>query len=470
MSVGRILVVEDDESLRRVTQAELDRCGYQTAVASQVAEAIELLEKEPRDLVLTDLNLPGPSGLELLKRVRLEHPETAVVIVTAYGTVETAVAAMKAGAYDYITKPVHPDELKALVNRVMERQRLVEEVRLLRSVVDKKYGFENIRGRSGTLLQTLDAASRVAPTDATILILGETGTGKELLAKAIHYSSLRRERPFVIINCGAIPAELLESELFGHVKGSFTGALAHKKGKVETANGGTVFLDEIGEMPLDLQRRVLRLLQEREIEKVGATSVIKVDVRIIAATHRNLEALVAEGKFRPDLYYRLAVIPITLPPLRDRPGDVADLVYHFFEEAKLQHGRPDLHLPSHLLPFLVDYSWPGNVRELKNVIERMVLLSRSDELTAADLPASLRQAFPPAEAEAPMWPSGNNAGGLQAVERDLILQALHECHWNRAQAARQLKISRKTLVYRMAKYGLDQKAPGPETTPPEESD
>jgi DNA-binding NtrC family response regulator len=453
VSTGRILVVEDDESLRRVTQAELERCGHQTAGACDVPEATELLEKAPWDLVITDLNLPGPSGLELLKKVRLDFPETTVVIVTAYGTVETAVAAMKAGAYDYITKPVYPDELKALANRVLERCRLIEEVRLLRSTVDHKYGFESIIGHSATLLQTLESASRVAPTDVTILILGETGTGKELLAKAIHCSSLRRERPFVTINCGAIPGELLESELFGHVKGSFTGATTHKKGKVEMADGGTVFLDEIGEMPLDLQRRVLRLLQEREIDKIGATSVIKVNVRIIAATHRNLEVLVSEGSFRPDLYYRLAVVPLTLPPLRERPGDVVELVYKFFQSAKHKHGRPDLVLPSHLMPYLLKYSWPGNVRELENIIERMVLLSSSNEVAVADLPVNLRQRREAAEATKP--PAEGDRVGLKAVERDLIAQALRQCNWNRAKAARQLQITRKTLVYRMARYGIE---------------
>ena len=350
MGIGRILVVEDDESLRRVTQAQLEKCGYETAVACDVPEALEKLESEPRDLIITDLNLPGASGLELLKQVRLDYPETTVVVVTAYGTIETAVEAMKSGAYDYITKPVHPDELRAVVNRVLERRQLIEEVRVLRSSLDQKYGFENIIGRSSALLQVLDSASRVAHTDATVLILGETGTGKELLAKAIHFNSLRRERPFVVINCGAIPAELLESELFGHVKGSFTGAMTHKKGKVEMAEGGTLFLDEVGEMSLDLQKRVLRLLQEREIEKVGATKLIRVDVRIIAATHRNLETLVAEGKFREDLYYRLAVIPIVLPPLRDRAGDIPELIQQFFDRSRQKHNRPDLALSPAAMP------------------------------------------------------------------------------------------------------------------------
>ena len=451
MNAGRILVVEDDESLRRVTQVQLEKCGYDTAVAVDVPEALRFLEKEPRELVITDLNLPSMSGLELLKKIRVEHPDTTVVVVTAYGTIETAVEAMKAGAYDYITKPVHPDELRVLVNRVLERHKLIEEVRLLRSSLDQKYGFENIIGCSTALLEVLDSASRVAHSDATVLILGETGTGKELLAKAVHFNSLRRERPFVTINCGAIPAELLESELFGHVKGSFTGAMSHKKGKVEMAEGGTLFLDEIGEMSLDLQVRVLRLLQEREIEKVGATNLIRVDVRVIAATHRNLEGLVAEGKFREDLYYRLAVIPITLPPLRERAGDVAELVHQFFERNKLKHGRPDLKLPTALMPYFLKYRWPGNVRELENVIERVVLLCRSDEVSVTDLPPSIR-GYQPVDPQRPPVPTSD--AGLDAVEREMIIAALRECNWNQSKAARQLGISRKTLLYRIAKHGI----------------
>jgi two-component system NtrC family response regulator len=452
VSNGRILVVEDDESLRRVTQAQLEKCGYETYAAADASEAIVLLEKHSFHLALTDLNLPGVSGLTLLKKIRLEYPETTVVMVTAYGTIETAVAAMRAGAYDYIPKPVHPDELRALVARVLERHRLIEEVQLLRTTLDQKYGFEHIIGRSDSLLQVLDSAARVANTDATVLILGETGTGKELVAKAIHFNSLRRERPFVIINCGAIPADLLESELFGHVKGSFTGATSHKKGKVEMADGGTVFLDEIGEMPLELQVRVLRLLQEREIEKVGSTSLIHVDVRIVAATNRNLEAQVAAGKFREDLYYRLAVIPIVVPPLRDRPGDVLELAQHFIRRAREKHNRPDLRLAPSAMASLTGHSWPGNVRELENVIERLAVLCRSDEVTSSDLPEPLRQLRP--AVVAPPSPPAIADRGLEAAERELIIQALSDCNWNQTQAAHRLKISRKTLVYRMAKHGI----------------
>jgi two-component system NtrC family response regulator len=451
--MNRILVVEDDESLRRVTQAQLERSGYETPVAVDVSQALEILQRTPIDLVITDLNLPDESGMELLKKVRAEYPETAVVIMTAYGTIETAVDAIKCGAYDYITKPVHPDELRALVSRVLERRSLLEEVRTLRSTVDRKYGFENIVGSSSALLRVLDSVTSVAHTDATVLILGETGTGKELLAKAIHVNSPRRERPFVIISCGSIPRELLESELFGHIKGSFTGAFTHKKGKIETADGGTVFLDEIGEMPLDLQVRVLRLVQEHEIEKIGATTSQKVNVRIIAATHRNLENRVSEGLFREDLYYRLAVIPITLPPLRDRKEDIPLLVEEFFERAKRKHRKPEMSLSPALMSHFMNYRWPGNVRELENLTERLVLLSPSDVITAASLPESLREGF--SIVETPKVPMETEGLSLGAVERELIVQALRKFDWNQTKAARHLDVSRKTLMYRIAKYGIE---------------
>ena len=452
MNSGRILVVDDDESLRRVTQVQLEQLGYQVATAADGMQALSTLQKTPHELVITDLKMPAMSGLELLKKIRADYPETIVVMITAFGTVETAVEAMKAGAYDYITKPVHPEELKLCVARAMEHLHLVEEVHTLRSSLDQKYGFENILGRSNALLYVLDQATRAAQANSTVLIRGETGTGKELLAKGIHFNSPRKNQPFVTINCGAIPKELLESELFGHVKGSFTGAIAHKKGKMEMADGGTVFLDEIGEMPLELQVKLLRLIQEGEIEKIGAPTPSKVDVRIVAATHRNLQAMIEDDTFREDLYYRLAVIPLELPPLRERVEDIPELVQHFFIRSKQKQSRPDLVLPASLMPHFSAYRWPGNVRELENIVERLVVLTRENVITLSDLPEYLRRQQPALDVlDLELPPQGIS---LEAVEKELILQALKKFNGNQTHAAKFLDLSRKTLIYRMEKHGI----------------
>ena len=451
MQRGRILVVEDDDALRRLTQMHLRKCGYTTAVTATAVEALQTLDQDPLDLVISDLHLPGMSGLELLKRIKVKHPETEVVMMTAFATVPTAVEAMKLGAYDYLTKPIHLYELSALVDRVLERSRLMEEVHLLRHSIDEKYGFENIIGRSKSLLYVLEQAARVAPTDATVLIQGETGTGKEVLAKSIHFNSPRRERPLVTINCAAIPRDLLESELFGHLRGSFTGAVAHKMGRVERADGGTLFLDEIGELALELQVRLLRLIQEREIEKIGATAPTKVDVRVIAATNRDLSALAASGTFRQDLYYRLAVVPIEMPPLRNRAEDIPNFVDHFFEVFRQKHGKPRLTFPSSLIPYFIPYRWPGNVRELENTVERIVVLSKGGQVTLDDLPEFLQPACRPR----PKPAASAECTSLQAVERELIVHALRTFQGNQSRAAKSLGITRKTLLYRILKYGID---------------
>jgi len=451
MRAGSILVVEDDESLRRVMQVQLEKAGHKITVAGDTPQAVEILQQERQDVVITDLNLPGASGLDLLKKIRAEYPDTVTIIVTAFGTVATAVDAMKAGAYDYLTKPVHPYELKALVARVLEKQHLLEEVQMLRSSIGEKFGFENIIGHSPALMHVLQSAARVAQTDATVLIRGETGTGKELLAKAIHLNSARRDHLFVTINCGAIPRDLLESELFGHVKGAFTGALTHKKGKVEIADGGTVFLDEIGEMPLDLQVRVLRLIQEHEIEKVGASNSTYIEVRVIAATHRNLEAMVENGTFREDLYYRLVVVPIELPPLRARREDIPELVCEFFNQSTTKYSRKGLKFPQELLSYFCQYHWPGNLRQLQNSVERMVVLCPRDEITIDDLPDFLRHSLAGAPASLAI-PEGV---ALDVVERETIVQALIKCNWNQTRAAQQLGITRKILTARIAKYGIE---------------
>jgi DNA-binding NtrC family response regulator len=452
MSKTRILVVDDDESLRRVMQMQLEEAGYEVLAAPQGQDALTLMEDATPALVITDLKMPGISGLDLLRKLREVYPETTVIMVTAFGTVSTAVEAMKAGAYDYISKPVDYEQLMLVVNRAMERGQLIAEVKTLRANLDEKYGFESIIGRSKALLRVLEMASRVARRDSTVLIAGETGTGKELLARAIHQNSTRKDHAFVTINCGAIPKDLLESELFGHTKGSFTGAVAPKRGKVEVADGGTLFLDEVGELPLELQVKLLRLIQNGEIEKVGATGATNINVRIIAATNRNLQALIDDGAFREDLYYRLAVVPLTLPPLRERIDDIPELVQHLFLKAKQKQNVPQLRLPSSLLPHFSGYGWPGNVRELENVIERLVVLSVSDEITLADLPDFLQRERSHADAIELNLPPGGIS--LERVERDLIVRALEKFNWNQTQAARYLDISRRTLIYRMEKFAI----------------
>jgi len=452
MTKTRILVVDDDASLRRVLQVQLEQEGYAVASAASAQQTLSMLQVQPYDLVISDLKMPGSSGLELLRQIRLQYPEAIVLILTAFGTVETAVEAMKSGAYDYLTKPVHPDELSLVVGRALEHLRLVKEVCTLRANLDQKYGFENILGRSGALLQVLDTAARAARTHSTVLIRGETGTGKELLARAIHFNSSRKHRPLITINCAAIPKELLESELFGHKRGAFTGAVGEKRGKIETADGGTIFLDEIGEMPLELQVKLLRLIEEGEIEKIGSEVKNQVDVRIIAATHRDLQAMIEDGIFREDLYYRLVVIPLLLPPLRERMEDIPDLVEYFFRKSRQKNDRPELVMAPALLPYFARYRWPGNVRELENVVERMVVLARGDEITVQDLPEFLRRERAGVEAlEIDLPPQGVS---LEAIEKELIVKALERCGWNQTQAARYLDISRKTLIYRMERHGI----------------
>jgi DNA-binding NtrC family response regulator len=452
MTKTRILVVDDDASLRRVLQVQLEQEGYAVASAASTQQTLSMLQVQPYDLVISDLKMPGASGLELLRQIRLQYPEAIVLILTAFGTVETAVEAMKSGAYDYLTKPVHPDELSLVVGRALEHLRLVKEVCTLRANLDQKYGFENILGRSGALLQVLDTAARAARTHSTVLIRGETGTGKELLARAIHFNSSRKHRPLITINCAAIPKELLESELFGHKRGAFTGAVGEKRGKIETADGGTIFLDEIGEMPLELQVKLLRLIEEGEIEKIGSEVKNQVDVRIIAATHRDLQAMIEDGTFREDLYYRLVVIPLLLPPLRERMEDIPDLVQYFFRKSRQKNDRTELVMAPALLPYFARYRWPGNVRELENVVERMVVLARGDEITVQDLPEFLRRERAGVEAlEIDLPPQGVS---LEAIEKELIVKALERCGWNQTQAARYLDISRKTLIYRMERHGI----------------
>ncbi len=452
MNPNLVLVVDDDSSVRRVMKMQLEEAGFQVQLAADAVECQTLLNERRPKLVITDLRMPGMSGLELLRHIRDQHMDTTVIVITAFGTVESAVEAMKSGAYDYVTKPIDYEALVLVVDRAMERQNLLEEIRTLRAALDEKYGFEAIVGRSKSLLRVLEMASRVARHDSTVLINGETGTGKELLARAIHQNSPRKNKPFVIINCGAIPKELIEAELFGFTRGAFTGAVAPKGGRIEMADGGTLFLDEIGELPLEMQVKLLRLLQEGEIEKIGASGRLKVNVRILAATHRNLPAMVEDGTFRQDLYYRLAVVPLELPPLRERKEDVPELIQHLFRNLKERHGLPALAMDPFVTSRLCAYRWPGNVRELENVLERMIVLSSGDAISSADLPPEIRR-DPPVQnlflAELPA-----TGISLDAVERELLIRALDRFKGNQTQAARYLDISRRTLIYRLEKYGL----------------
>lgn len=452
MATRRILVVDDDASLRRVTQVQLEDEGYGVATAANGDEALAVLARKPQDLVITDLSMPGMSGVDLLRKIRLDYPEIVVVLVTAFGTVESAVEAMRLGAFDYITKPVNPDNLRYVVAKALEHLTLREEVQSLREVLDEKPGFEAIIGHSTALCRALETAARAAQSDVTVLIRGETGTGKELVAQGIHCSSARRSKPFVTINCGTIPRDLLESELFGHMKGAFTGAIHHKKGRIEIADGGTVFLDEVAELPLDLQVKLLGVVQDHQLEKLGHPERTSVDVRIIAATHRNLRGMVADGRFREDLFYRLNVVSVELPPLRERLEDVPELVQHFFAKARQKHGRLNLRLPATLLSHFSAYRWPGNIRELENSVERLVVLAPGDEICLEDLPPFLTEPQPASESTRLELPS--NGISLEAVERELIRQALIKADWNQTHAAKYLGLTRKALAYRMEKFGL----------------
>jgi DNA-binding NtrC family response regulator len=451
MKANHVLVVDDDSSLRRVMKMQLEEAGYEVSLAADGDEAWKMLREVEPQLIITDLKMPT-TGLELLGRIAKEGMQTTVIVVTAFGTIETAVEAMKMGAYDYVTKPIDFEALVLIVHRAMERQNLIEEVRTLRSALDQRYGFSGIVGHSKGFLRVLDQAARVSQRTTTVLIQGETGTGKELVARAIHHNSRRSNRPFVAVNCGAIPRDLVESELFGYMRGAFTGALSNKAGRFEAADGGTIFLDEVGELPLEAQVKLLRVLQEGEVNKLGANTPVKVDVRVIAATHRDLSAMVEDQTFREDLYYRLAVVPLTVPPLRERREDIPELIETLFQRAKERHGLLEVRMASAVHQRLISYRWPGNVRQLENVLERLLVLSSGDLITVEDLPEEL---VPVSPSTAILWPNLPEDGiSLEAIERELISRALEKFDGNQTQAARYLDISRRTLIYRMEKHGL----------------
>ena len=444
-----VLVVDDDPSLRRVTEYTLEQAGYRVVTAADGQEGVQLFLARQPAVVVTDLQMPKLSGTELLAKVKAARPETLVIVITAFGTIEQAVEAMKQGAHDFLTKPVSRDALLLAVNKAFALLGLQEENRRLRERLGQQVEFSHLIGSSDAMRGVLEIVRRAAPSDATVLLSGESGTGKELVARAIHQASDRRNGPFVAINCAAIPTELLESELFGHRRGAFTGAVADRVGKFERAGGGTIFLDEIGELPATLQPKLLRVLQEQEIEPVGGQPK-RIDVRVVAATNRDLEAALSSGTFREDLYYRLAVIPVTLPPLRERPDDIPLLARHFLAK----HGEPGLRISDAAMALLIAYPWPGNVRELENTVQRMVVLRRGETLDTADLPDKLRQGQRAPAGEGGVLNLPDEGYALEQLEREAVLQALERCRWNQSRAAAFLRIPRHVLLYRMEKYGI----------------
>jgi two-component system NtrC family response regulator len=447
-----VLIIDDDDSLRRVTEYTLQETGCRVISASDGHEGLRLFELEKPPVVITDIQMPGLSGYEVLKRIKEEAPETLVVVITAFGTVEKAVEAMKLGAHDYLTKPFSRDELRLTVDKAFSYCGLKEENVRLREQLTEKIDFTHIIGISDEMQQVFGIVRKVAASEATVLITGESGTGKELIAKAIHHGSDRRQEPFIPVNCAAIPADLLESELFGHVKGAFTGAVKDRKGKFEMADGGTLFLDEVGDLPLELQPKLLRALQEREIEPVGGVSR-KIDVRLVAATNRDLEADMAGGNFREDLYYRLAVIPVHLPALRERRADIPLLVQHFLGK---HGGGTGISVADRTMEALTAYDWPGNVRELENAVERMIILRRGEVLEERDLPPKISGRARPVAGGVLNLP--DDGYPLEELEKEAVMEALRRCDWNQTRAAAFLRIPRHTLIYRMEKYGIARNA------------
>ena len=444
----RILVVDDEPAQRELVAGFLRKRGFDVAEAAGGQDALQRFTREPFDLVLTDQRMADLSGLDLLHRLRAVTPEAAVIVMTAYGTIETAVGAIKAGATDYLSKPLNLDELLHRIERVRERQRLLGENRELREALRERHRVEGIVGDSGRMQEVLSLVRRVAGSDATVLIRGESGTGKELIARAIHHASPRAAGPFVAVNCAALPEGLLESELFGHERGAFTGAAATRKGRFELADGGSLFLDEIGDLPLHLQVKLLRVLQERQFERVGGARTVSVDVRVLAATHRNLDILVREGGFRDDLYYRINVVTILLPPLRERREDLPPLIDHFLRRFAEKNGKPIRGLTREAREALLRYDYPGNVRELENLMERAVVLTRDEVVGKSDLPLSLDEQ--PAREAAP----AGLPASVEGLERRMIREALASAGGVQTRAAELLGISERVLRYKLRKYGL----------------
>jgi len=458
MLKDKILVADDEQSMREFLDIMLKKEGYKVSLASNGEEVVKLIDNDLFDLVLLDIRMPKLDGISALKKIKAITPETIVIMITAYASADTAIKAMKEGAYDYITKPFKVEEIKLIIKNALEKINLQKENILLKQVVRDRYHFGNIIGQSPKMVALYDLLEKVSPTKTNILIAGESGTGKELVAKAIHYNSPRKEKPFVTLNCGAIPEALIESELFGHMKGAFTDAIATKKGLFEVADEGTIFLDEISELPLLMQVKLLRVLQDKEFKRVGGTEDIRVDVRIISATNKDLEGAVKEKVFREDLFYRLNVIQIKLPPLRERKEDIPILANHFLKKYSEELNKNISKISPETIQILLHYEYPGNVRELQNIIERAVALEGSQELTAVNLNSYL--------SEQPLLKKGSmdieipNEGidlekMVEDLERTLLVKALDKTKGIKKKAAELLHINFRSMRYRLEKYGLN---------------
>ena len=446
-----ILIVDDDRPQREGLQRALaDR--YEVLTADEAPKAYSILETQPVDVLLTDLKMPGDDGMKLLRRAGSLSTPPVSIMMTAYGSIDNAVEAMKAGAYHYITKPVNLDELELVIERALKSRHTEDEIANLREQVSQKYGLENIVGQSPAMLQVFDVVQQVAPTRATVLITGETGTGKELIAHALHNLSPRKNGPFVAVHAAALSSTLLESELFGHEKGAFTGAVERRIGRFESADGGTLFLDEVSEIDPAMQVKILRVLEERAFERVGGSKTINVDVRLVAATNKDLKKLVTEGKFRDDLFYRLSVVTVNLPSLRERREDIPLLIDAFIRQCSADNGKPVRTITQEAVNVLMAYDWPGNVRELRNSIEQMVVLSRGERLSLRDVPAPIRTGADLTKI-AVVRPGMTMT--VEEAERQLIVQALKETDGNRTRAADRIGMSRRTLHRKLKRYGLE---------------
>ncbi len=447
----RILIIDDEEPARMAMSKLLSTNGNVVQGAATGEEALDLLAREHFNIVITDLLLPDTSGITILVQIKSTSPQTEVILITGHATAETAVQAMKEGAFDYIVKPLNIDELRMIIAKAVEKQKLLSENVYLKKQLQERFEFDNIIGGSPAMQKVFNRMKRIITTDSTVLIFGESGTGKELVAKAIHFNGTRKDKPFIAVHCGAIPENLLESELFGYVRGAFTGAMRDKIGKFEAAHTGTIFLDEIVTMPMHLQTKLLRVLQEQELERLGSTRTIKLDVRIISASNLNLEQEVRNGNFREDLYYRLNVIPVNLPPLRERVEDILPLSRHFLSKNCREMQRPLMTISQEAVEALETYHWPGNVRELENIIERTVALTEGNHIALDDLPPHIRD-----EALTRVSERGvDMVKTMNDIERRMILDALSLTKGVKARAAALLRLNRTTLVEKMRRLGLD---------------